>query len=308
MTSNEKCLCPSIAVDSDGNAIAIWSNQTYGSIQSARFDGVSKTWLPTVDISELSSVSWFFNSKKHEYDLDTRICMDKSGNAITLWVQKKEGLKVLQAAYYQSSTNIWTKPFDVASRKEIVGFDAYMNTNNNPVILWGEADLYRYICASEYDVNTCKWSYSDKLVAGGNYPNVKANSLDNSVLASLWVPKLALATSNENKGFLNAKDTKTSGGGVVVPLAYDVGIDMRGNITAAWSERYKDALIEKIARYHPACGGYMSYIEYSQEGADKNLGMTAVSVHASGHAAILWDGFDKGIGKHVIYAVIHHAD
>ncbi|HEX4114923.1 MAG TPA: PKD domain-containing protein [Solirubrobacteraceae bacterium] len=122
---------PQVAIDSRGNAIAVWEEQPqnpgYRFIQ-ASVKPAGSTWSAPVDISEDTGGG------------DPHIAMDAEGNAIATWL----GADAIESATRLASTGTWQAPVNVAPS----GLDAgghpggpelAVNGEGNAVIAWSGA-------------------------------------------------------------------------------------------------------------------------------------------------------------------------
>lgn len=173
---------PHIAVDSKGNAIAVWQ-QYDGSrynIWANRFDTLSRNWQGAILIETDNTGS------AH----NPQIAVDKNGNAIVVWYQYDGSRYNILANYFDVLSGNWQGSVLIendnagsASSPQIA-----VNSSGNAVAVWYQSDGTRYnIWANYFDPLTGNWQgavliESDEGTADN--PKIAINDSGNAV--AIW--------------------------------------------------------------------------------------------------------------------------
>jgi hypothetical protein len=169
-------LMPQIAIDSSGNAIAVWhqNDSTRYNIYANRFNGTS--W-GTAELLETDNADGAFSPQ---------IAFDSSGNAIAVWRQF-DGI----------TDNIWANRFDGTSwgTAELIETDAgsairpqiAIDSSDNAIAVWLQSDGTRdNIYANRF--NGTSWGTAELIEAdnAGNvdYPQIAFDSSGNAI--AVW--------------------------------------------------------------------------------------------------------------------------
>lgn len=118
---------PHVAVNSSGNAVAIWENNngTDFDLHGAIFDPCTNTWTAT---SPLTLAGTFF---------DFTVVLDPAGNAVAAWSRFNGTNIFLQGATLAAGSSTWVATTDLP----LVGFDAAQvqlatDPNGNVIAVW----------------------------------------------------------------------------------------------------------------------------------------------------------------------------
>lgn len=142
---------PQVAIDNNGNAIAIWDqfNPSSRSIFSTHYDGTAWSVASTIESSSLQAKN-------------PQISLDNDGNAIAVWIQDKtnNNYSTVFANRYQSGNGWGTMPTALANRTE-KGYANGQNIITGPqgqiLVVWYQPDPNSggadYIWATRYTEN-----------------------------------------------------------------------------------------------------------------------------------------------------------
>ncbi len=150
--STDSATAPRIAIDTDGNAIAVW-HQYAGSeysIYANRFDAASGAWQGDALI-ENDNVGGAYGPK---------VAMDGSGNAMAVWQQYDRTSNNILANRFDAISGVWQNPVLIESDN---AGDAYnpqiaVNDSGNAVAVWRQDDGSHYnIWANRFDAISGVW-------------------------------------------------------------------------------------------------------------------------------------------------------
>lgn len=223
---------PQLAIDSKGNAIAIWQNLVgSGSIiQAATLPFGNNSWSTPVDVTQFEHL---------HFDDSPQIAIAPSGNAIAIWNLISSGNSLIQTAKLPFGGS-WTSPLTIsatpADSPQIV-----IDLQGNATAVWEFFNGTQYIVqASSLPLGASNWSSPvDISLAGGSlsqsFPQLAVDALGNIV--SVW------ESSNGINSFIQAA-TLPFGRDWTTPMdistgAYDshspkVAIDPEGEAIAVW--------------------------------------------------------------------------
>jgi hypothetical protein len=176
---------PQVAMDNNGNAIIVWFQMTYASLDppSLENSGILKSEYRNGVWTSPSSISPDGGLGNGPY-----VAMDNNGNAIIVWEQSDgTNLKIFKSEYRNGA---WTHPSSLSDNISPDGQDAFnpqvtMDDNGNAIIAWSQSDGTNWqIFKSEYrnGVWTNPSSLTDNISPDGQdvYPyQVASMAMDN---------------------------------------------------------------------------------------------------------------------------------
>jgi hypothetical protein len=120
---------PQIAVDANGNAVALWnqSNGTVSSIWANQYDATAQLWGTATVIENESLVSAY----------NPQIAFDASGNAIASWNQSNGKIESRWTNHYDERTSSWSIASPVESDVFITeNAQIRVNANSRDITVW----------------------------------------------------------------------------------------------------------------------------------------------------------------------------
>lgn len=149
-----------VALDNNGNGIAVWSQEKNGtdSIWSNRYDAATNSW----GIAELIE-------SDENHARAPIIDIDENGNALVLWYQPKSSGQndVTRFAYYNAIENTWDNAADLESGDITAGQYSQQiefDQSGNALAAWKQADIDGdSVRAMRYLVSTKSWSEPEKI-------------------------------------------------------------------------------------------------------------------------------------------------
>ena len=137
---------PTVAVDHNGNAIALWGSLR--GVMADRYDAATGSWGPAAALSP---------GRRTKPSRATGVAFDAGGNALAIW---SEGRRVIQAARYDAATKSWGPAVDLSVRFPLLGEPRLaVAPNGDAVAVWtrcqGSCGILQ---AARYDAATNTWS------------------------------------------------------------------------------------------------------------------------------------------------------
>lgn len=248
---------PALAMDPNGNAIAVWLEN---GVRASRYDAATALWSTPLPISrELAADIYAPGYQIH-------IAMDPAGNAMVVW---DDGLSLgtsvrgsVWASRYDAAADDWDDdPFQVElSTLDATHAQVAMDAAGNAFVVWLQ-------------------------------DNDDTDGFNDSF--EIWARRYVAATDSwEAEALVQNPDTRLSQFGLNVGLPLDVpalAVDPDGNAILAWSEDINGEFIIRASRYdiaNPADGW----------GAPTNISGTAypfaifpdIAMDANGNAIVVW--------------------
>jgi hypothetical protein len=247
-----------VAVDPQGNAIAVWRQYDTAAVRryiwGARYNGGNQTWGAPFIIANVGDSA------------GPVIGMDANGNAFVAWSQCDDGLP-----YYQCNPNVWARRYDKASatwapptlieRDTVSGAYAAnisiaVGRNGDATVGWAESNNtgttgWRYnVWAAHYTAATGVWG-ADTLVENDNsvdmfYPQAVTDGAGNSLMVwSRTIPTTPYNYTIRTDVMANRYDAATGTWGTPVFLENDstnstspgISMDAAGNGMVVWTQR-----------------------------------------------------------------------
>ena len=235
---------PDIAVDSSGNAIAVWHqyNGTGTDIYANRFIP-GNGWQGAVHLANVQTVN-----NESGYGAQARVAMTGNGDAIVVWHQNSgliwaptENNGQIATVSYEASTNTWSQPSIISSSTFGQSFSPNIVTNasGNGAIVWTQNGVW----VSFYDKSNDQWSTPTSL-ASGYIENIHLNQRfteiamnDNGQVAVTWIQnsqaQVSVYSPSTTSWDAQTLSLPTAGGN-----AWESAIDMnqQGDIFVTWAE------------------------------------------------------------------------
>ena len=163
---------PQIAIDSTGNAIAVWRqfDGTDHSIYSNHFDTTSGNWQGVTSIEGAAGDAY-----------SPQIAIDPDGNAIAVWRQFDGTYFNIMANYFDAASNTWQT--DAVLLEHNSGDTDHpqitLDTNGNAIAIWQQSDgTYVNIWANRYDAITGNWQTDATLIEEENKGDASLPMID----------------------------------------------------------------------------------------------------------------------------------
>ena len=236
-----------VAMDDNGNAIAVWQQYdgTVYSLWASRYNATTLSWGTAAEIEGNSGSAY-----------SVQIAMDGAGNVIAVWRQSADSVVSIWANRYSGTTLSWgtAEPIDSSSGTAFIPQIA-MDNAGNAIVVWQHSDgTEDAIWANRYNATTWSWGTAEQITTGGesvNSPQVAMNSAGNAILVwlqsdgtvdNLWSNRY----NGTSSSWGTAEKIENSSGSASYPQividgggnAIAVWLQLDGTVDSLWSNRY----------------------------------------------------------------------
>lgn len=230
---------PQVAVDSSGNAVAVW--RQYGgsrsSIWTNRYVAATDSWGTAQLIIEN-------NFGGVDGANVPQVAVDSDGNAVAVWTHWSTLVNIV-ANRYVAATNTWgtAQMLETDNAGHAYGPQVAVDGSGNVVAVWYQYDGTHYnIWASRYVAATNSWG-TEQLIDSDNtsdalYPQVAVTGSGDAVVVwqrsdgtpdSIWANHYVAATNTLGTAQLIESNVSSA-------LLPQVAVDGRGNAVAVWQQ------------------------------------------------------------------------
>jgi hypothetical protein len=145
---------PDVAMDADGNAIAVWAHSS-GVTYGARFARVLESWLLPTIIADSAVAS-------------PKIALNAAGDGQAVWVRTVGTQNVVEAMLYSASARTWTGPTVLSAEGSAYpAVDVAVDASGNALAVWSRAYVQPcgFLClqGARYAAAARMWALSDDL-------------------------------------------------------------------------------------------------------------------------------------------------
>ena len=292
-------LVPKVAMDPDGNAIAVWAEVVNGRpiVYSDQFIFDSFWTGPTV----IQSSS--------DYAGSPQIAFDSFGNAVTIWALGDiVTLKSSMSADYRAAGSGWGQEIPISERTGYVSFpDLAVNADGEAIAVWWQVDgNTKSIYANHYTPGT-GWGAAapvksniiifDILPTVG--PRVAMDSAGNAV--AVWQESEGIGTPTINRYMYSSRYTPESGWETAELVGScgdwedckpNIDMDPNGNATAIWQKSDQTGGRRSIYTKHYILGSGWDVEAAYIGGGRLNATDPKVAVDEQGRASAIWLQYD----------------
>ena len=259
---NTFVVLPSVAVDGNGNAMAIWEDATGNQMYASEYSPTSGSWGAATQISNPASA---VNS------INTQIVANGNNTFTAIWTQSDSAGVSPYVSQFSGGT--WSAPVSIgfapssATSFNAAEVTAAASSNGNIVVVWKEEDqtsttINYTMVGAEYNSGTATWSAATDLITPGTanayfYPRVAADSKGNaqavwesdatsvSTIATVWGARYTAGT-----GWAAAQELDKSNGDYDVYPA--IGMESNGNAQLVY---YDSSIGKGAVRAYDATSG-----------------------------------------------------
>jgi hypothetical protein len=295
---------PQIAFDSNGNAMAVWSQDdgTQTNIWANRFDSSTNTW-GTAELIEADAGSAF----------SPQIAFDSNGNAMAVWYQHDGTRTNILANRFDSSTNTWGTAelieTDDAGNAEApqIAFDSngnamavwqqenssqkwdiWANRFNSGNTIWGTAVLIETGTGGGYDPQIAIDSNDKALVVWNQYEGNPVVGSPNNVISRIWMNHF----NGTSWGTALRIDNGTGGGA----FRQQISIDINNNAIVVWHQ--KDANNHDIRsiwanHFNGDTNNWGTAVLI--ESGEGNANSPQIAIDSNDKALVVWWQLDDGL-------------
>ena len=221
-----------IAVDTLGNAMAVWSQADGATtnLYANRYNVATGTW-GTAQLIETGI----------GYPFGQQIAVDNAGNAMAVWSQVDGSTINLYANRYNVVTGTWGTAQLIESGGDAANsVQIAIDAQGNAIAVWTQSDGYSYsLYANRYNVTTGAWGVAQLLETGGGNtgsPQIAIDKYGNAV--AVWITTYgANYSSIYANHYSAATDTWGTAQLIESPGAVygeQIAVDTQGNAMMTW--------------------------------------------------------------------------
>ena len=292
---------PQIAVDPDGNAIAVWSQR------DAQNQNISSIWANSYVPGDGWGAANLIEADNVVDARDPQIAMDASGNAIAVWTQ-----------WNGATTTVWSNRYvpvngwGNAVMIETIGSGSpdtpqiAMDANGNGIAVWMQwsSDATRGIWANRNVAGN--WSGATQIVPVADIADVYglrivADSVGNAIavwslydddlfIENVWINRYVAGAAWSGAELIETQDD----GDTYDP---EIAINANGDAVAVWSQWDGGPDSIWTSRFTLAGGSWSSPALL-----DSDAFSASVAIDANGNAIAVWAAYDDVTGRSDIYA------
>lgn len=282
-----------VAVDGNGNAIAVW-NQTDGTRNNL--------WASRFNSGIWSTAELIENDDSNDA-LEPALAMDSVGNAVVVWILG-DGFFTGDVKATRFSGGAWNAtPVDLETRVDIdVGFspEVAMDSNGNAIAVWGQADDSGTFntWANRYNAVAGTWSGAEAIAIGnGNVmaPQIAVDGSGNAL--AVWLQdngndvwSNGFAVAGTSWGTPEVIDSLA--GAAMFP---QIAMDATGHGVAIWFQNDAVPLSSTLVnRYVKGTGWSGATAIESDDTNENNLDKPALGMNSKGEAMAVWHQRQSG--------------
>jgi hypothetical protein len=278
---------PQVAVDAQGNAVAVWqrSNGTKTLVQAAVRPAATGVWQAPVDLSVAGQ-----NADRPQ------VAFDSQGNAVAVWQRSNGASYVVQAAVRPAGGS-WQAPVDLSAAGQNAGDpQVAFDSQGDGVAVWerynGANDIVQGAVSA---AGSGVWQAPVDLSVTGQdafYPHVAVDAQGNAI--AVWQRSdganliVQGAVRPAATGVWQAPaDLSAAGQEAWLP---QLAFDPQGNALAVWQRRDGTHYIVQAAVRGAGTGVWQAPVDLSAAGQDAEY--PHVAFDAQGNAVAAWQRYD----------------
>jgi hypothetical protein len=305
-TDSGGAISPQLAIDANGNALAVWSGGL--NIWSNRYTAATNSW-GTAALIEINAGS---AGRPH-------ISIDANGNALAVWAQDGDTTSATRDDIWSNRYTIgsgWGPP--VLIETNMGGADnprIAMNASGNAIAVWQQSDGTRdNIWANRYIAGTgagSGWGTAARIetdnVGSAVSPQLAIDSNGNALAVwqqdgdasavvndDIWFNRYTAGTSN-SWGTAALMET-----GVYRAASPQIAMNASGNAIAVWYQL--DGTRQNILSRRYSAGSGWDTVAYAETYNGDSL-FPQITINDNNHAMAVWEQVAAGGVRHDIWAV-----
>lgn len=273
-----------VAVDSSGNAIAVWErfNGSYTVVQASRFDAGTGTWGAVVDLSASG-----------QHGDNPQVAFSPSGDAIALW--SRGG--IIQSSTFSAGTGTWGAAADISvPGQPATDPQVAFAPSGDAIGVWERSDGSNAILRwAKYSGATKTWGSTAALSASGQDSDRVRLAFDpvgNAI--AVWERSNGSHTIARGARYIGAGNfwgatEDLSAGGADAGRPH-VALDASGNAIAVWERSDGAHTIAQASRFNATTNLWGAAQDLSAPG--QNAGRPHVAFDGAGSAVAVFERSD----------------
>jgi uncharacterized protein GlcG (DUF336 family) len=282
---------PQVAVDLDGNAVAVWrqNDGSYDTIYSNRYDALSGTWGGTAQAIEGNTGSAY----------GAQVAFDPSGNAVAVWYQWDGSYDSIYSNRYDALSGTWGGTAQAIEGNTGGAYNPQVafDSDGNATVVWYQHDgTYNNIYFNRYDELSGMWGTAQAIegnTGNADAPQVAVDPSGNAV--AVWRQHdgtYYTIYSNRYDALsgtwgVTAQAIEGNTGGAYAP---QVAVDPAGNAVAVWYQD-DDMYWSIYSNRYDALSGTWGTAQLIESNAGDAY-FPQVAVDPMGNAVAVWYQFD----------------
>lgn len=287
---------PRIAIDAAGNVLTVWT-QYDGStfnIWANRYSAATAQWgiATRVETANAGTAAW------------PQIAVDRSGNALAVWMQSDGTRLNIWANRYTASGNSWGTDMliETDNASDALLPQIAIDANGNALAVWEQSDGTRYnVWANRYTAGSNSWSTATLIEAdnAGNAldPQIAIDAHGNALAIwkqydgsrdHVWANRFTAGSSSWGTATLVESDNT---GDASYP---QITFDANGNALAVWAKHDGRRFNIWANRYVANSNSWRTatLVETDNAGDATN---PQVAIDANGNALAIWEQSDSAV-------------
>ena len=293
---------PEIAVDSSGNALAVWSQQNDAgaayNIWANRYSANTNSWGSAEMIEESTGDAKF-----------PKVAVDDNGNAVAVWHERESSEYRIWANRYNVSNDSWgeaeriggggdNNPHPSGSSILRIEFtpEISVDGNGNALTVWSQIDATQdNIWANRFSVANDSWGTATMIEnddGDARRPKISVDSSGNA-LAIWYQSDGSLDTTRFNH--YNVADSSWGTAALIETDAghayyHQITHDNSGNALAVWQEADGGVFSIKASRYSASKNSWEASVLIEAEAGGAEF--PQIAIDGSGNALAVWEQND----------------
>jgi hypothetical protein len=283
--SDGSSAAPQVAVDANGNALAVWSQST--GVQARRFNVGTKTWGAITPLQQTAGNA-----------TAVQVAFDNTGHAMAVWHQSDGTNNSVRARRYTVSNNQWLPVETLSNAGNAMFPQVAMEAGGDAVVVW------RQTSASSTDIVSNRYTAVNQTWSGPGPVENNAGSATTPQVAvegtgtarAIWV-EFDLDATNPNGGRNRVWSSRFVGGTwqAAEPVESNSGdsmspqvtVDASGNALAVWQQFDGAHNTVWTSRRLPGATQWEGALLLQADGT-LDAAAPAIARDANGNALALW--------------------
>ena len=283
---------PQIAIDSNGNAMAVWQ----------QFDGtVNNIWANRYDATTGWGTAGLIETDDTGDAISPQIAIDGAGDAIAVWTQHDGTRNNAWTNRYTAATTSWTAPGLIENSTSQMSVEQIVIDANDNALVIGLENVY--IWSNRYTAGSGWGAVSERIDSAGNTksaPRIAVDVVGNAI--GVWEMYYSGDNSKQTQfnrytlgtGWSGQESIKLDGYARYLP---QITFDGAGNAVAV-SRRYPDYIGNIQANLYVLGSGWGDYVDVESSNANTSpADNPQVASDGNGNVMAIWQEVYGGVSS-----------